>query len=112
VEEGRTYGRDSVSIGELRRMLGQAPRDKLVATSPDKQAAAVQIPILLIHGDKDTVVPIEQSQLMADALKAAGKPVQFVTLAGENHYLTKTATRTQMLQLIGDFLASNLPVSR
>ncbi len=44
---------------------------------------------------QDTVVPIEQSQLMANAMKAAGKPVEFVTLANENHYLTKAATRTQ-----------------
>ena len=47
---------------------------------------------------------------MAEAMKAAGKPVEFVTLANENHYLTRTATRTQTLDVLGAFLAKNLPV--
>ena len=34
-----------------------------------------------------------------------------VTLAGENHYLVHSATRTQMLQVLGAFLAKNLPVN-
>jgi len=31
------------------------------------------------------VVPIDQSQAMARALKAAGKPVKLVTLPGADH---------------------------
>ena len=42
-----------------------------------------RVPILLIHGKDDTVVPLEQSQIMADALKRAGKPVELVILDGE-----------------------------
>ena len=41
-----------------------------------KLADQVDIPILLIHGEDDTVVPYEQSQIMATALKKAGKPVE------------------------------------
>ena len=40
-------------------------------------------------------MPLEQTQLMADALKAAGKPVELVILDGENHYLTRATTRTR-----------------
>ncbi|MDB5466844.1 MAG: hypothetical protein JWQ46_1606 [Phenylobacterium sp.] len=35
-----------------------------------------------------------------------------VVLHDENHYLTRTATRTQMLQVLETFLAKNLPVAR
>ena len=79
--------------------------------SPAYHADGVRIPLLLIHGDKDTVVPIEQSEEMVEAMKHAGKPVQFVTLTGDNHYLTKSATRTQFLETLGAFLDKNLPVS-
>jgi dipeptidyl aminopeptidase/acylaminoacyl peptidase len=65
----------------------------------------------MIHGDKDTVVPIEQSQRMAEVLKAAGKPYELIVLEGENHYLTKAANRTRMLEALEAFLAKNLPAS-
>lgn len=110
VEQTRLFGRESGSLGELRKMLAGAPTTKLAAASPSHLAANVRVPVLLVHGDKDTVVPYEQSQNMADALKAAGKPVELVKLVDENHYLTRAATRTQMLQALETFLAKNLPV--
>jgi len=39
-------------------------------------------PFLIMHGDKDPVVPLEQSQLLADALKKAGVPVTFRVVPG------------------------------
>jgi dipeptidyl aminopeptidase/acylaminoacyl peptidase len=112
VEQTRLFGHESGSFGELRKMLSGASSTKLSATSPYHLAANVRAPVLLIHGDKDTVVPIEQSLNMAQAMKAAGKPVEMVTLADENHYLTKAATRTQTLEALEAFLARNLPVQK
>ena len=111
VEKKRLYGPDSAGMEAWRRTLGDAPIAKLQATSPARLAANVRAPVLLIHGDKDTVVPFEQSQVMADAMKAAGKPVELVTLVNENHYLTRAATRTQMLEALEGFLAKNLPAN-
>ncbi|MBL8552718.1 MAG: S9 family peptidase [Phenylobacterium sp.] len=111
VEEGRLYGRDGGSSRELREMLGGATRPNLDAASPARRAGSVKAPVLLIHGDKDTVVQLSQSQLMADRLKAAGKPYEFVVLEGENHYLTKSANRTRTLEALEAFLAKNLPVN-
>lgn len=111
VEEGRVGDRDGPALAELRKMVGKASSAKLAETSPSKHAGEVRAPILLIHGDQDTVVMPEQSEAMANALKAAGKPVEYVVLEGENHYLTKSATRTKTLEAIDAFLAKNLPVS-
>lgn len=107
----RKFEPDSSTVRDLRRMLGDAGSAQLRATSPLQQVAAARAPILLIHGDRDGVVPIAQSELMADALTRAGKPVQFVTLAGEGHDLLNPGTRTQMLQTLEAFLAKNLPVT-
>jgi len=109
-EEMGAYGPGAAPAEALRRLLGKAPKALLDSTSPARVAGKAAIPILLIHGERDTVVPIEQSQRMLRALKAAGKPVEMVTLPEENHYLTRAATRIQMLQAIEVFLAKNLPV--
>jgi acetyl esterase/lipase len=42
-------------------------------------------PFLILHGDKDPYVPLEQSQLLADALKKAGVPVIFRVVPGGGH---------------------------
>jgi dipeptidyl aminopeptidase/acylaminoacyl peptidase len=80
----------------------------LAKLSPANFADRVHIPVLLIHGDKDTIVPIRQSEIEANALKRAGKDVQFVTLQGDDHFMEFAPTRTQMLRELERFLASNI----
>ena len=77
--------------------------------SPASYADKVTVPILLVHGKDDTVVPYQQSQIMADALTKAGKPFEFVTLKAEDHWLSRGATRLQMLQAVVAFLEKNNP---
>ncbi|HXP26185.1 MAG TPA: prolyl oligopeptidase family serine peptidase, partial [Steroidobacteraceae bacterium] len=77
--------------------------------SPIEHVAAVTVPILLIHGRDDTVVPYEQSDVMLSALKRAGKPVTLVTMKHEDHWLSRSETRLQMLQATVDFLRANNP---
>jgi dipeptidyl aminopeptidase/acylaminoacyl peptidase len=77
--------------------------------SPARHADAATAPILLIHGKDDTVVPYAQSEEMASALLAAGKPAEFVTLKGEDHWLSEGETRLQMLTATVAFLEKNNP---
>lgn len=77
--------------------------------SPAFHADKVQIPILLIHGKDDTVVPYYQSLAMQRALRAAGKSVDLVTLTGEDHWLSRGETRQQMLTSLVAFLEKNNP---
>ncbi len=93
------------------RFLGVSDADdsKLDTISPIKLVDRVSIPILLIHGRDDTVVPFAQSDDMADALKAAKKRFEFVTLSGEDHWLSKGETRLQMLEATVKFLEANNP---
>ncbi len=77
--------------------------------SPVHHVANATVPVLLIHGKDDTVVPFDQSEVMRDALKKAGKPVEFVTLKGEDHWLSTSSTRRQMLEATVNFLKINNP---
>lgn len=71
---------------------------QILDVSPVKLADRADAPILLIHGDNDTTVPIDQSQAMDRALKAAGKPVEFITLPGADHGLLEQDARVAMLK--------------
>jgi len=93
------------------RFVGaDGPTDpRLVAISPAAHAADADAPILLIHGKDDTVVPFEQSLIMADALKKAGKPYEFVVLNNEDHWLSRGETRLEMLEATMAFVEKNNP---
>jgi esterase/lipase len=84
--------------------------DPLLNTiSPIKHVDAVKVPVLLIHGRDDTVVPFEQSQIMFDALKDNKKEVELVTLKKEDHWLSRGETRLQMLEATVAFLRAHNP---
>jgi dipeptidyl aminopeptidase/acylaminoacyl peptidase len=94
----------------LRFMGGEKAGDAaLAAISPAQNAGKVQVPVLLIHGKDDTVVPMEQSYMMSEALKAAGKPVEFQVLKSTDHWLTRGETRLAMLQATMAFVEKNNP---
>ncbi len=56
-------------------------------SSPALRIDAKTVPFLIFHGDKDSIVPVEQSRIMERALKKASLPVTYVELAGEGHGL-------------------------
>jgi dienelactone hydrolase len=58
--------------------------DQIKAVSPVQQAANVRAPVLLIHGQQDSVVPPEQSSMMERALKRLDKEVKLVRIPGDN----------------------------
>lgn len=110
-EERSRYGRDHWAISYWEGIMadGDARRQRLRDASPVNAADQIRAPVLLIHGDDDTVVPITQSERMERALKSAGKPVEFVRLKGEDHWLSSAETRIQMLTALDKFLATHMP---
>ncbi len=62
----------------------RAPADYAEA-SPLTHATAGVPPTLLIHGDHDQVVPVDQSRRLAEALAAAGVEHRLVELPFSNH---------------------------
>jgi dipeptidyl aminopeptidase/acylaminoacyl peptidase len=103
----RESGKDGLLKRSLLEELG--PRSGFDAASPRRFAAQADAPILLIHGRDDTVVPFEQSAKMADALKDAAKPYRLVDLGEEDHWLSRSATRMQMLETAMAFVQEHNP---
>jgi dipeptidyl aminopeptidase/acylaminoacyl peptidase len=100
-------GYDDTLKRALKEELGE--RKDLRPISPVNFAAQADAPILLIHGKDDTVVPYGQSTAMAGALREAGKPVEMVTLPGEDHWLSRSETRLAMLEAAVRFITANNP---
>ena len=85
----------------------QAP--DLKGVSPIYGAAQFSIPILILHGKKDTVVPVKQSRDMAAKLKAAGKLYRYVEQPTGDHHFTQYTDRVQFLKELEAFLKEYNP---
>lgn len=86
----------------VRQMIGSG--DHIRTGSPARNAAAIKAPVLLVHGDLDVNVGIEHSRKMAGALSSAGKPVEFLSYKGLDHYLEDSNARVEMLTKMGELL--------
>lgn len=111
-DEARDSGHnDNPTVRYWNRFMGANGFDdrSLDERSPAFLAARAEAPILLMHGREDHVVPIIQSRVMADALRDAGKPYEFIELDGEDHWLSRGETRTRMLTETIRFLQAHNP---
>ena len=79
---------DSLGGGACEALLGGTPIEL-----PDRYAAAspaallpLGVPMLLVHGGRDEIVPPGQSRAFAYAARAAGDEVELVELAEADHF--------------------------
>jgi acetyl esterase/lipase len=59
--------------------------DLYKSASPVAHVSKGSPPVLIIHGTKDTAVPVEQSRLMAEALRKAGVDHGLIVVEGAPH---------------------------
>ncbi|MFK4639441.1 alpha/beta hydrolase fold domain-containing protein [Paenarthrobacter histidinolovorans] len=64
-------------------------------------------PLLIVHGDKDRLVPFGQSVLLHDALRSAGQPVTFYQLKGADHG-GPAFWKEEILSLVENFIRANI----
>jgi len=77
----------------LQRILGNDIEDKtdeeiadlVKSISPARLVTSDAPPFLLIHGDADPLVPLQQSKILRDALTEAGVPVKLIVKPGGGH---------------------------
>ncbi len=105
---GTKFESETTSVWERRMGAARSDSARMNALSPAKHPDDVKAPVLLMHSDKDVTVPIEQSEIEEQALKRFGKPVQFVKMTGDDHYLSYAPSRIQMLTELEKFLAANI----
>lgn len=60
-------------------------KDRARSASPITYVSRDDPPFLILHGTDDPLVPFNQSERLAEALKAAGVPCTFVKVVGAGH---------------------------
>lgn len=110
-DDVRRGGRNNSSYRYWTRFLGveRFEDPSLQRISTVAAAANGTAPVLLIHGRDDTVVPFAQSTRMEEALRAAGRQVELVALAREDHHLSREATRIETMRAAVAFLERHNP---
>jgi dipeptidyl aminopeptidase/acylaminoacyl peptidase len=81
----------------------------LASVSPLQQVGQLRVPVLLVHGDDDQIVPAKQSALYETALRKSGKDHEYRLYAGEGHGLDDPANRVDWFTRLEAFLAKHNP---
>lgn len=89
---------------------GHPERDRalLEAISPLRKAQAIDVPLLVVHGELDTNVPVGEARRIVAALEELGRPVSYLELPGEGHEYRRAASRQRLLTDLVRFLATHL----
>ncbi|HJT31782.1 MAG TPA: alpha/beta hydrolase, partial [Pirellulales bacterium] len=95
-QETRLFER--IADHEKRREIGRQ-------ISPITHVSADDPPTLIIHGDADRLVPIQQAEIVIDKLKAAGVDAKLVTKPGAEHGWNKLPDD---MKLVADWFDEHL----
>lgn len=95
------YWEDIIANGEFND-------EHLAAISPINFVKQITSPVLLIHGQYDEVVPVNQSREMAEALEDEDKNVTFVELEKGDHHLSKSENRMKAMLAIEEFIKKHI----
>ncbi len=80
--------------------------------SPLLKVSGRTAPALLIHGDRDELVPLEHSEKMLAALQKAGVGCQLVTIRGAGHGFSPQQTRDLVLPAMLEWFEKHLAAGK
>lgn len=92
-------------------LFGGARTDWLEKQAPDFRDVSpinapeqIALPLLLVHGKEDDVVPYDQSHDLAIKLTRLGKPVTYIEQRDADHHFTRMEDRLEFLKAMQAFL--------
>ncbi|MCS5714073.1 prolyl oligopeptidase family serine peptidase [Herbiconiux sp. CPCC 205716] len=85
---------------------GHPDHDKkfLRSISPLAKAERIDVPLLVVHGELDTNVPIGEAHRIVAALRELERPVEYLELAGEGHEYRRASSRLALIERMRGFL--------
>ena len=79
-------------------------RELLEELSPLRRVDALTAPLLVVHGAKDTNVPVGESEQIVEALRRAGRDVRYLLFSDDGHGIVKRENRAALAGAISDWL--------
>jgi dipeptidyl aminopeptidase/acylaminoacyl peptidase len=82
--------------------------DILKARSPLSNVERIKAPLLIAHGANDVRVNVHESEQMVSAMRAAGKPVEYLLYQDEGHRQWRPMNKIHFYAKVEEFLARYL----
>nr|WP_308203099.1 S9 family peptidase [Frankia sp. AvcI1] len=84
----------------------------LRALSPLHRMSALAAPLLVVHGENDTNVPLIEAEQTVAAATARGVDCRYLLFPGEGHEVVELANRVRFVRTAVDWLAAHLLAPR
>ena len=104
----KTLG-DLLFLGGAKGHSEEEIKERAGQISPARLVKGPAVPFLLIHGDADPLVPLQQSQKMVAALKAAGGSAELIVKKGGGH---PWMTLPEEVKIMADWFDQHLPETK
>jgi dipeptidyl aminopeptidase/acylaminoacyl peptidase len=92
----------------LREAWGMGDEAYIKANSAIDHIDKFNVPVLIVHGEDDRRVPVQNASEMRDALQKAGKPVEYLTRPKEGHGFFKEENNAERYKVTEAFLLKYL----
>jgi dipeptidyl aminopeptidase/acylaminoacyl peptidase len=79
-------------------------RELLEQLSPLRRVDALTAPLLVVHGAKDTNVPVSESKQIVHALRRAGRHVRYLLFSDDGHGIVKRENRAALAAAMSEWL--------
>jgi len=99
--------RNKAGVAFWRELIGETEAGwaRAQEVSPARHAERIKAPLFIYAGSEDWRTPIEQTNLMVDALKKAGRPPEVLMIkTGEGHGYGKTENQVDLYEQMLKFL--------
>jgi len=97
---------DLLFLGGAKGHSEEEIKNRTGEISPTRLVKGPAIPFLFFHGDSDPLVPLQQSQKMVEALKAAGGSAELIVKKGGGH---PWMTIFEEVKIMADWFDQHLP---
>ena len=97
---------DLLFVGGIKGHSEDELKERAEQISPARLVKSAPIPFLLIHGDADPLVPLQQSKKMVESLKAAGGSAELIVKKGGGH---PWMTIHEEVKVMADWFDHHLP---
>jgi len=74
-------------------------------------ASKWRAPTLILHGEQDKLIPVDQALSLRDRLKAAGTPYRLVLYPDQGHFLPRASIREQTVNFLKETTPAACPVN-
>jgi len=93
----------SVRVGDI-----ETEEEFLKSRSPLFKADQIKIPLLIAQGANDPRVKQAEAEQIVEAVKKAGKPVEYMLFPDEGHGFARPENRLKFYGVMEQFLAKHL----